>query len=95
MRKSKLIQKLIKKFNAKSKSHLLIIFLVFALSGSVSLWISSPIMTALDLKNILNNHLLFIFFRVLIIIPVYQIVLIVIATFLVNFNIFGDLKKKF
>ena len=90
-----MIQNLIKKFNAKSKVHLLVIFLVFGLSGSFSLWISSPIMSALDLKNILNNYPLYIFFRVLIIIPIYQLILIVLLQFLVNFNIFGNLKKKF
>ena len=64
-----MIQNLIKKFNAKSKVHLLIIFFVFGLSGSFSLWISSPIMAALDLKNILNNYPLYLFIRVLIIQP--------------------------
>ena len=75
-----MIQNLIKKFNAKSKVHLLVIFFIFGLSGSFSLWISSPIMSALDLKNMLNNYPLYIFLRFLIIIPIYQIILIVIAT---------------
>ena len=90
-----MIQNLIKKFNAKSKVHLLVIFFIFGLSGSFSLWISSPIMLALDLKNILNNYPLYIFFRFLIIIPIYQIILIVIASIFGNFSIFGDLKKNF
>ena len=90
-----MIQNLIKKFNAKSKVHLLVIFFVFGLSGSFSLWISSPIMAALDLKNILNNYTLYIFFRLLIIIPIYQLILIVIASIFGEFQYFWKFEKKF
>ena len=90
-----MIQKLVNKFKAKSKIHLFVIFLVFGLSGSISLWISSPIMSVLDIKNIFNNYPLYIFFRILIIIPIYQIILIVIATFFGEFQYFWKFEKKF
>ena len=90
-----MIQNLIKKFNAKSKVHLLLIFFVFGLSGSFSLWISTPIMSALDLKNILNNYPLYIFFRILIIIPIYQLILMVIASIFGEFQYFWKFEKKF
>ena len=90
-----MIQNLIKKFNAKSKVHLLVIFLVFGLSGSFSLWISSPVMEALDLKNILNNYPLYLLFRVLIIIPIYQLILIVIASIFGEFQYFWKFERKF
>ena len=90
-----MIQNLINKFNAKSKMHLLIIFIVFGLSGSFSLWISSPILAALDLKDLLDNYPLYILFRVLIIIPIYQLILIVIATLFGEFEYFWRFEKKF
>jgi len=90
-----LIQNLIKKFNAKSKAHLLVIFFVFGLSGSFSLWISSPIMLALDLKNILNYYPLYLFFRILIIIPIYQLILIIVALIFGEFQYFWRFEKKF
>ena len=71
------------------------IFLVFGLSGTFSLWISSPIISALDLKNILNNYPLYIFFRVLIIIPIYQLILIVVASIFGEFEYFWKFEKKF
>ena len=74
--------------------HLLIIFIVFGLSGSFSLWISSPILAALDLKDMLNNYPLYILFRVLIIIPIYQLILIVIATLFGEFEYFWKFEKK-
>ena len=89
-----MIQNLINKFNAKSKMHLFVIFIVFGLSGSFSLWISSPILAALDLKNMLNNYPLYILFRVLIIIPIYQLILIVIATLFGEFEYFWKFEKK-
>ena len=90
-----MIQNLIKKFNAKSKVHLLVIFFVFGLSGSFSLWISSPVMAALDLKNILNNYPLYLLFRVLIIIPIYQLILLVFASIFGEFQYFWKFEKKF
>ena len=90
-----MIQNLIKKFNAKSKAHLLVIFFIFGLSGSFSLWISSPIMSALDLKNILNNYPLYLFFRILIIIPIYQLILIMFASIFGEFRYFWRFEKKF
>ncbi len=95
MRKETLIQDLIKKFNAKSKLHLFVIFLVFGLSGSLALWISSPILLALDLENNLNNYPLYILFRILIIIPIYQLILILIATLFGEFEYFWKFEKKF
>ena len=90
-----MIQNLINKFNAKSKVHLFVIFVVFGLSGSFSLWVSSPIMSALELKSILNNYVLYIFFRILIIIPIYQLILIIIATLFGEFEYFWRFEKKF
>ena len=89
-----MIQSLIEKFNAKSKTHLLIIFFVFGLSGSFSLWISSPIMSALDLKKILNNYPLYMFLRILIIIPIYQLILILVASIFGEFHYFWRFEKK-
>ena len=90
-----MIQNLINKFNAKSKVHLFIIFIVFGLSGSFSLWISSPILAALDLKDMLNNYTLYILFRVLIIIPIYQLILIVVASIFGEFQYFWKFEKNF
>ena len=95
MKKENLIQDLINKFNAKSKLHLFVIFLVFGLSGSLALWVSSPILLALDLENKLNNYPLYIFFRILIIIPIYQLILILIATLFGEFEYFWKFEKKF
>ena len=52
-------------------------------------------MLASDLKNILNNYPLYIFLRILIIIPIYQLILIVVAAIFGEFQYFWEFEKKF
>jgi len=89
------LQKIIDKFHAKSFKHLIIIFLVFALSGSVSLFMSSSILTAINLKELINFYPLYLLVRIILLIPIYQLVLIIIATLLGEFRYFWNFEKKF
>ena len=90
-----MLRKLVKKFKADSIKHLLLIFTIFALSGSGSLLISDPILVALDLKSFVTSYPLYIFIRILIIIPIYQLMLIIIATIFGEFKYFWQFEKKF
>ena len=90
-----MLQKIIDKFHAKSFKHLIIIFLVFALSGSASLLMSSSILTALNLKELINFYPLYILVRIILLIPIYQLVLIIIATVFGEFRYFWNFEKKF
>jgi len=90
-----MLTKLVKKFKANSIKHLLLIFTIFALSGSGSLLISDPILVVLDLKNFVTFYPLYIFIRSLIIIPIYQLMLIIIATIFGEFKYFWQFEKKF
>ena len=90
-----MIDTLVKKFQANSIQHLLIIFIIFALSGSGSLFISSPILKALDLEELISYYPLYIFVRIILIIPIYQVLLIIIASLFGQFNYFWKFEKKF
>ena len=90
-----MLQKIINKFHAKSFKHLIIIFLVFALSGSASVLMSSSILTALNLKELINFYPLYILVRIILLIPIYQLVLIIIATLFGEFRYFWNFEKKF
>ena len=90
-----MLQKIIDKFHAKSFKHLIIIFLVFALSGSASLLISSSILTAINLKELINFYPLYLLVRIILLIPIYQLVLIIIATVFGEFRYFWNFEKKF
>jgi hypothetical protein len=73
----------------------LIIFTIFALSGSGSLFISSPILSAINLDDLITFYPLYVLARIIIIIPIYQLMLIIIATIFGEFNYFWTFEKKF
>jgi len=89
------LKKIIDKFNARSFKHLIIIFLVFALSGSASLLMSSSILNAINLKELINFYPLYLLVRIIFLIPIYQLVLIIIATLFGEFRYFWNFEKKF
>ena len=90
-----LLKKIKDKFHAKSFKHLIIIFLVFALSGSASLFMSSSILNAINLKELINFYPLYLLVRIILLIPIYQLVLIIIATLFGEFRYFWNFEKKF
>ena len=90
-----MLQKIIDKFHARSFKHLVIILLVFALSGSASLLMSSSILNAINLKELINFYPLYLLVRIIFLIPIYQLVLIIIATLFGEFRYFWNFEKKF
>ena len=90
-----MIEKLVNKFKANSIRHLFIIFIIFALSGSGSLFISSPILIILGLDKLITFYPLYIFVRIILIIPIYQYILILIASLFGEFDYFWKFEKKF
>ena len=89
------LKKIIDKFQARSFKHLIIIFLVFALSGSASLLMSSSILIAINLRELINFYPLYLLVRIIFLIPIYQLVLIIIATLFGEFRYFWNFEKKF
>jgi hypothetical protein len=90
-----MLKKITDKFHARSFKHLIIIFLVFALSGSSSLLMSSSILKAINLKALINFYPLYLLVRIIFLIPIYQLVLIIIATLFGEFRYFWNFEKKF
>ena len=90
-----MIEKLVKKFEANSIQHLIIIFIIFALSGSGSVFISSPILTILSLEELISFYPLYLFVRIILIVPIYQLLLILVASLFGQFNYFWKFEKRF
>jgi hypothetical protein len=88
-------KKLIKIFNAKSLSHLSIIFIVFGLTGSLSVLLSEPILNFLKLKQVISFTPVYVFFRILIVLIIYQSSLLAIGTLFGQFEYFREIQKKF
>ena len=89
-----MIIKFIRYFKAKSLNHLILIFIIFGISGSLTLILSEPIINFIKMKEILENTFILLLLRIFIIFPLYQLVLISIATIFGEFNYFLSFERN-
>ena len=87
------MNKLKQRWGVKTNLQLTIIFIVFAITGSASAWLSKPFCLWL---GITNEDLGYWFtpVRLLLIFPIYQVLLVSIGFLFGRFKFFGAYKKK-
>ena len=86
----------LKKFlKVESSFQFIVIMIVFAITGSLTLFLSDYLLIIFNLTKESMNIYIFWFLRILIIFPVYQILLIIIGTLFGQFNYFWSFEKKF
>ena len=88
-----MIEKLINLFKVKSLKQLVIVFLVFSITGSLSVVLGEPIINFF-FEDGIENNLYFWIIRIIIIFPLYQILLIIIGTIFGEFRYFWRIEKK-
>ncbi len=88
-----MIEKLITLFKVKSLKQLIIVFLVFSITGSLSVVLGEPIINFF-FEDGFENNLYFWITRIIIIFPLYQILLIIIGTIFGEFRYFWRIEKK-
>jgi len=88
------MKKLKDKWNITSNFQLIIILVVFAITGSLSLVISEPILEILGIKSSSMSTWLFTPLRLIIVFPVYQLLILIIGFLFGQFNFFWQLEKK-
>ena len=71
------------------------VFLVFGISGSLSVYVSKPLLEFLNYKEFISNSIIQIILRILIIFPIYQIILLAVASIFGEFEYFWKFGKKF
>ena len=89
-----MLEKTRKFFKTKTYLQLFIIFLVFAVSGSLSVIVSEPVVKYIGLE-IIDNVVLKTIVRIIIIFPLYQVILLIIGTIFGQFKYFWEFEKKF
>ena len=89
-----MFQYLKEKWNLKSNFQLVIILIVFAITGSSSLYISKPLMEFLSISNDSMNVISYWILRFIIVTLVYQLVLLVVAFLFGQFKWFWNFEKK-
>ena len=83
-----MFDKLKKRWGLKSNTQVLIIFIVFGITGSGSLYISNPIMDYLSISS--NNIIL----RIIIVTIIYQFILLIVAFIFGQFKWFWNFFYK-
>ena len=89
------MQKLINFFKAKSFHHLCKIFVIFGITGSLSLYVSEYILNYIHLEKYISTLIVYLFLKLVFLIVIYQILLILIALVFGEFKYFSRFIKKF
>ena len=82
------------KYRIESNYQLVIIFVVFGITGSTAAYISDPIMEFINIKKSDLNIFIYWTIRVLVITFVYQIILLLVAFVFGQFKFFWNFEKK-
>ena len=90
-----MINNLINFFGANSKLHLLKIFFIFGLAGSLSVFLSEPLLQLVSIEKFISNKFFYWLIRLIIIFSIYQIVLIGVALVFGEFRYFKKFFIKF
>ena len=89
-----LINKIKRKWIIKSNLQLLVIFLVFGITGSASVWISRPILDFIGINQTTISAWAYWPIRIIIIFPLYQTLLLIIGSIFGQFQFFKNFIKK-
>ena len=90
-----MINNLINFFGANSKVHLFKIFIIFGLAGSLSVFLSDPLLQLVSIENFISNKFFYWLIRLILIFPIYQFVLIFLALVFGEFGYFKKIFTKF
>jgi hypothetical protein len=88
------MNKLKEKWGITSNYQIIIILLVFSITGSVAVWIAKPVLNLVGLDKEVVSPWLFWPIRILIIFPIYQILIVIIGTLFGQFKFFWGFEKK-
>ena len=94
-----MFKRLKEKWGIASNSKLVVIFIVFGITGSASAKLAIPLLELLNIQSadfveIPLGSLIYLLLRILIIFPIYQILLILIGTMFFQFKFFWEFEKK-
>ena len=85
--------KLIKIFKVKNLNQLIVIFIVFGITGSLSVVLGKYALINIFGESFLNNEYYW-FLRLILIFPIYQVLLIIVGSFFGQFRYFWEIEKK-
>ncbi len=87
------MKKLKQRWNIETNGQLFIIFLVFAITGSSAAKLASPLTDFFEIKKEMGWYIYWPF-RILIILPIYQLLLVFFGWVFGEFDFFWNFEKK-
>ena len=88
------MRKLKKKWNINSNFQLFVIFFVFAITGTLSLWVAKPLLSLLNIKQEVLPNWVFWPLRIFVIFLIYQVLIVLIGALFGQFKFFWEFEKK-
>jgi len=88
------MNKLKEKWGITSNFQIIIILVVFSITGSVAVWIAKPVLHLVGLDKEIVSPWLFWPIRIFIIFPIYQILIVIIGALFGQFKFFWAFEKK-
>ena len=89
-----LIKKIKTRWNITSNFQFIVIMIVFAITGSLSLFVSRPLLSQLGVNPTDLSLWLYYPLRIILIFTIYHIVIVIIGTIFGQFDFFWRLEKK-
>ncbi|WP_396138686.1 DUF6787 family protein [Flavobacterium sp.] len=88
------MKKLKERWGVKSNKQIVIILLVFAITGFSSLQLAKPFLTLIGIPDTFEPHWLYRVLRLLLIFPIYQVLLVFVGYIFGQFSFFWSFEKK-
>jgi len=88
------MKKLKEKWGITSNFQLVIILIVFSVTGSIAVWIAKPLLYFVGLDKTTSSPWFFWPIRILIIFPIYQVLIVIIGALFGQFRFFWNFEKK-
>lgn len=88
------MEKLKKRWGVTSNFQLTVIFIVFAITGSTSAYLSKPVIEWIGISKDSMSPWVYIPLRLIIIFPVYQVLLVLFGFLAGQFKFFWEFEKK-
>ena len=88
------MNRLKEKWGITSNFQIIIILLVFSITGSVAVWIAKPVLNLVGLDKEVASPWVFWPIRIFIIFPIYQVLIVIIGTLFGQFKFFWAFEKK-
>lgn len=88
------MKKLKERWNVTTNLQLIVILIVFAITGFSSLQLAKPFLTLIGIPETFQPHWLYRVLRIILIFPIYQVLLVLIGFIFGQFTFFWEFEKK-